>query len=118
MAIKEIDVTQLYNLIEEGGKLNILDVRSPEEFEHEHAQNAKLFTLEHISPEAISKLNIDKDQPIYFICRSGRRSYVAAEMFVSEGYNLLYNIEGGTMDWVSKGYPVCTGIKEQENLLD
>jgi rhodanese-related sulfurtransferase len=40
-------------------------------------------------------------------CRSGRRSLLTAQYVVSKlGFKNVYNVEGGILKWIEKGYPV------------
>ncbi|MDE3078045.1 MAG: rhodanese-like domain-containing protein, partial [Chloroflexota bacterium] len=41
-----------------------------------------------------------------FICQVGQRSAVAAEMAAAVGAKDIYNIEGGTSEWIKAGFPV------------
>ena len=43
----------------------------------------------------IDALNIKKNDKIFLICRSGKRSYDAAKFLSSVGYNYCYNITDG-----------------------
>jgi rhodanese-related sulfurtransferase len=43
----------------------------------------------------LDKLGIDKDAPLYFLCRSGNRSRHAAVMATAAGYRHAYNIAHG-----------------------
>jgi rhodanese-related sulfurtransferase len=40
-------------------------------------------------------LNLDKEENIFLICRSGRRSGLAAQFLAENGYSKIYNIKGG-----------------------
>ena len=55
---------------------------------------------------AFLSLEIPKDSNIYFICKSGMRSNLAANMIENEGYKSLFNVEDGfTLGWKPKGLP-------------
>ena len=43
----------------------------------------------------VNKENIKKNDSIFLICRSGQRSFHAAEYLVSCGYNNCYNVSDG-----------------------
>jgi rhodanese-related sulfurtransferase len=43
----------------------------------------------------LDKLGIDKDAPLYFLCRSGNRSRHAAILATRAGYERAYNIDLG-----------------------
>lgn len=40
-------------------------------------------------------LNLDKEENIFLLCRSGRRSGLAAKFLKENGYSKVYNIKGG-----------------------
>ena len=56
------------------------------------------------------ELNIDKDQKILIICRSGIRSQLAAELLVKENYNCINILDGfegncENVGWKKAGLP-------------
>ena len=75
----------------------ILDVRTPEEFAEKHIPNAINVPNENIGTDGISELP-DRDQLIMVYCRSGRRSKIAADIFVKAGFNSVFDF-GGINDW-------------------
>lgn len=105
--VQEIGVCDVYKMIEDGASIELIDVRNPDEFENVHALSAKLFPLPNVSLESIENLKLDKSQPIYLICRSGQRSMVAARQFVEAGFKHVFNVSGGTIDWVECGLPTA-----------
>jgi rhodanese-related sulfurtransferase len=50
-----------------------------------------------------------KDQPVYFLCRSGQRATKAAEKFAKEGFAEPVVITGGTLAWIEANLPVVRG---------
>jgi len=52
----------------------------------------------HISVQEL-KEKIDKDKPIYVICRSGNRSLQATLWLMEHGYKNVKNVEGGILAW-------------------
>ena len=40
-----------------------------------------------------------KDKPILLVCRSGRRSVIAAEVLSQKGFEQLFNLKGGMLEW-------------------
>ena len=40
-------------------------------------------------------LNLDKKENIFLLCRSGRRSGLAAKFLTENGYSKIFNIKGG-----------------------
>ena len=42
---------------------------------------------------------LNPDQPIVTICKSGRRSSIAAALLVGFGYSRVHNLDGGMVAW-------------------
>ena len=83
-------------LISEG--YTILDVRTPEEFEEGHIQGAQNINVKDDTfIIAIQKLSPSDTLLVY--CRSGRRSLYAAQVMVSFGFQKIYDLEGGFLNW-------------------
>ena len=55
---------------------------------------------------ALNELGTNKDDPIYFLCRSGARSQSAASAMSAMGYTNTFNILGGF-----EGAPDANGIR-------
>lgn len=47
---------------------------------------------------------IDKDKEILLVCRSGARSASAARFLNQKGYRKVYNMLGGTNQWIKEGF--------------
>lgn len=43
----------------------------------------------------LSKTGVDRDAPLFFICRSGARSLRAAQVMATEGYRRCHNVAAG-----------------------
>lgn len=84
-------------------KLQVIDVRGWLEYWLGHIPGAK-----RLSQSRMLKA-IPKDQPIAITCLSGRRSAIAAQWLVSQGYQQVYNLQGGIMAWQQMGYPLQRG---------
>ncbi|MGD9093184.1 MAG: rhodanese-like domain-containing protein, partial [Anaerolineales bacterium] len=74
----------------------IIDVREPREYKAGHISEALSIPL----PEIIcGSTHIDREQPIVFVCRSGRRSKRVAGMLVDQGYENIRILKGGMLVW-------------------
>ena len=78
-----------------------IDVRSAEEFNSGHLQNAVNIPHDQII-EGIKSVSSDKNAPINLYCRSGRRAEVALNELKKVGYTNVTN-HGGYDDLVKKG---------------
>lgn len=108
MEIKSITVTELAEKINHGDPVHLVDVRGPDEYAavRSHAVS-QLLPLGDFDP---SEINQSKDQAVYFICRSGRRSFEAAVQAMAAGFKDCVNVEGGTLAWQAAGLPVDSDI--------
>ena len=75
----------------------VVDVRTREEYDGGHIENAVLVPNESIGSEMPEALP-DKEATLLIYCRSGRRSKDAAEKLLSLGYQNIYDF-GGVIDW-------------------
>ena len=78
-----------------------IDVRSAEEFNAGHLQDAVNIPHDKII-EGVKALGSDKDAPINLYCRSGRRAEAALTELRNAGYTNVIN-HGGYEDLVKKG---------------
>ena len=78
-----------------------IDVRSAEEFNAGHLQDAVNIPHDKII-EGVKALGSDKDAPINLYCRSGRRAETALTELKNAGYTNVTN-HGGYEDLVKKG---------------
>ena len=81
-----------------------VDVRTPEEYAAGHAYRARNIPLDELTAN-LDK--IEKNEPVYLICRSGRRSKEAAEILVQSGFSQAISIEGGMEAWQAAGLPMA-----------
>ena len=83
--------------------VQLIDVREPDEFAEVHACGAKNVPLSQL-PDLTGEIN--DDQEIYVICRSGGRSAQAAQ-YLERSFDRddIVNVEGGTIAWVEAELP-------------
>lgn len=107
-----ITATELKSLIQSGRQIELIDVRTPVEFQEVHVEMARNHPLDRLDPKAIqSARNGTSHEPLYVICRSGSRGGQACEKFVAAGFNNVINVVGGTMACTESGIPVIRGKK-------
>ena len=71
--------------------LVLLDVRTVGEFNRGHMDGFKNIPVDELR-ERINE--IEKGKPVYLICQSGLRSYIASRILKGNGYE-TYNFSGG-----------------------
>jgi len=80
-----------YKMMEED--VVILDVRTNEEYQEGHIENAINIPLDEITDD----IDLDEDKKILIYCQSGNRSKEASSKLYSLGYD-VYNF-GGISNW-------------------
>lgn len=91
----------------------ILDVREDNEWEAGHAEGAVHIPLGEL-PDRFGEL--DPDEDLHIICRSGGRSLRAAEWLEGHGYTAI-NISGGTGAWLEAGKPMVSETGAEPTVL-
>ncbi|GAA1336343.1 rhodanese-like domain-containing protein [Arthrobacter roseus] len=92
-----------------GEDAKILDVREDYEWEAGHATGAVHIPMDQI-PQRLDEL--DPDEDLHVVCRSGGRSAQVTQWLSSNGYSAV-NVEGGMGAWLEAGKPM-----ESENSQD
>ena len=106
---KEISVSEFSEKMKGNPGIFILDVRTPEEYRELHVPGtSRLIPVEELK-KRIDELKGLEDKEIYVICRSGRRSAAASEMLAGHGFNKVFNITGGVMEYKRMNYPIEQG---------
>ena len=105
VVVKNLNTQEGYKLIEQN-KNNpdfvILDVRTPDEFNSGHIQNA--VNIDYKNPdfrENVDKLDKNKTYALY--CRSGRRAVASSDIMADLGFKDIYQF-GGVKQWQEAGY--------------
>jgi rhodanese-related sulfurtransferase len=87
-------------------EVQILDVRTPEEFNQGHLSNAMLANWNE-KEEFIRRIDaLDKDEPVYIYCLSGGRSAAAANLLREKGFSQITELQGGINAWKQGDKPM------------
>ncbi|WP_299224920.1 rhodanese-like domain-containing protein [uncultured Psychroserpens sp.] len=87
--------------------VQIVDVRTPEEYEHGFINNSQ--NIDFNSPtfdEDITRL--DKTKPVILYCKSGGRSAKCSKKLQAAGFVKIYDLEGGITQWKFEGLELKT----------
>ena len=86
-------------------KGQVIDVRTPKEFQQGHLKNAQNIHLyDQDFGQRIEKL--DKKQTVYVYCKAGGRSAEAVEILQNHGFESIIELEGGTDSWSEANLPL------------
>jgi rhodanese-related sulfurtransferase len=104
--MKLITPAELQKILTSQPASAVIDVRTPVEFAEVHVPQARSVPLDELKP---GSLLLQKDQPVYLLCRSGQRATKAADKFTKEGFLQPVVVEGGTLAWIEANLPVTRG---------
>ncbi len=103
-----LSATEFAQKIAETGHAQVVDVRTQQEFRNGHLENALNVDVRSSRfREQISAL--DKQKPVFVYCLSGARSATAAGTLRKIGYEQVYEMPGGMMEWRAEGLPEVKG---------
>src|SRR4051794_25424028 len=102
--IEEIEPFEAAEEIERGDVV-LIDTREPHEYQEAHLEGGKLVPPGLLRDE-IAAAAPDKSARTILYCRSGNRSYKAAEQMEGLGYEDLASMAGGILLWQEQGLPV------------
>lgn len=100
----KIEAKQLKEALD-GGRVRLVDVRTPAEFGEMHIAGSELMPLDRL--EANRLKGNGKDCVI--VCRSGKRAEQARQKLEAAGCERLAVLEGGVTAWEQAGLPVNRG---------
>ncbi len=106
-----INATQAFELINKhknSAGFIILDVREKHEYEADRLPGAIL--LPRSLPDFAERIGkLDKKAVYLVYCRSGSRSLAAVEEMKKQGFENIYMLKGGIIEWLEKKLPVEKG---------
>lgn len=98
-----VNIEQGLEIIEKEKKLQLVDVRTPGEYNEGHLKNSINIDIYDFENFEIEVNKLSKDQPVLIYCKSGSRSKEATAQLISLGFEEVYDLQGGIMKWISSG---------------
>jgi hydroxyacylglutathione hydrolase len=102
--IARMTVPELHDGLEDGPRLQVLDVRERDEWERGHIPGSihrPYHDIDAIPP------GINPAQPVAAICASGQRAAVAASLLARHGArSVVHVVDGGVPAWRREGWPL------------
>lgn len=102
---KSISEVSVEDVLKCRSAFELIDVRNDEEWTGElnHIKGSKLITLGADLSSFLS--DAPKEKTYVFICRSGKRSATATLEAKDLGFENIYNMRGGMIQWNKKEFP-------------
>lgn len=101
-SVKNINITNLKTLLNQGKVFVLIDVREKEEFAVSHLPTA-------VNIQKSAAVHYPKNTPIVVYCSVGVRSADFAEKLGDLGFTSVLNLRGSIFAWANKGYPIVRG---------
>jgi rhodanese-related sulfurtransferase len=96
--MENISVSEVKSRLQAGEKINLVDVREPEE-NAEFNIGGILLPLGKIQSLEVDEIEDLKNEEIVFYCRSGNRSAQACMYLEMTGFSNVKNLVGGMNEW-------------------
>jgi rhodanese-related sulfurtransferase len=101
----EINVVTPAEFQEKSQNQLIVDVRTPGEFAQGHLEgaiNINLFDKNFTEQFA----DFNKSEPVFLYCRSGNRTSTASQKLSAIGFQKIYDLHGGIINWSKNNQPI------------
>jgi hydroxyacylglutathione hydrolase len=105
--VKEINAKQLFDMMSSSKDLVIIDISTLGEYKEAHIKDSVVGDPGLIrvrTEQYMDSLGVKKSDTIILVCETGRKSYRAAEILLRTGYQNVYNLARGKIDWARNGY--------------
>ncbi len=107
--MKNIETDEFEKMLENKNNLEIIDVREKSEYDIIHLKDSKLIPMSEIQ----NKIDeIDWNKKVIFICRTGSRSGIMANILSNQNREIL-NLRGGLFDCYRSGKCQLEILKNQ-----
>lgn len=120
---KSVTPSEFAAKINETPNAQILDVRTPEEYNSEHIENAANVNWNGSDFEKQAS-TFDKSKPVYVYCMSGGRSKKASDKLAEMGFKKIIELDKGFISWSAAGLNkpsdkiIGISLEEYDNLLN
>ncbi len=101
-----VDSEMFANVISSTDSLQLVDVRTPEEYAEARIPKSININVEDPSFMTMVTETLKSGNPVAVYCRSGVRSANAAKLLAKAGFNVT-NLEGGITGWIENGHTVA-----------
>lgn len=104
-AIVELITVEEMDSLLEMEKVQLVDVRTPQEYADGHIEGAINIDFTDENFETLLS-GVDKSKPVAVYCGRGGRSGKCSAYMKKAGFTKIYDLDGGITEWKYKGKPV------------
>lgn len=115
---EKLDAPSFAEQLKASPNAQVLDVRTPEEYDSGHIGNAQNLNWNDAAAFDKGIAALDKNEPVLVYCMAGSRSAAAAQKLQELGFTKIYELDGGYMKWRAAGLAdeVASGGMTQADL--
>ncbi|HTF22152.1 MAG TPA: thioredoxin domain-containing protein [Chryseolinea sp.] len=103
-----LTLTQFEEKLRNTSEPQILDVRSPQEFDENHLKGAINFFVPDDEQLATASAGLNKNKPVFVYSINNGRSTTVSAKLVAAGFKEVYALPGGLAHWIGAGNPIET----------
>jgi rhodanese-related sulfurtransferase len=101
--VPEIKAADLKTRLDQHERLQLIDVRTPDEFAGGHIQGAINVPINRLR-STLPSLTIDRNHPVIAICQTAHRSLPAVRLLRQAGFD-AQQLRGGMIAWQRAKFP-------------
>lgn len=105
VTVKDVHTDEFATIISDTSKIQLVDVRTPEEYAEGHLERAVNIDVNDSTFLQHATAALEKGKTVAVYCRSGKRSAFAASLLAKQGYNVI-NLLGGILAWKEDRKPI------------
>jgi phage shock protein E len=96
---------EVMRMIDAGTAPMVLDVRTAEEFAEGHVPGAINISHDELA-DRLAEIDAAREDGLIVYCRSGRRSGIAEELLLGQGFSNVQHLDGDMAAWLEAQRPV------------
>ena len=98
-SFEHLDPATLAQWLSEGRPLQLVDIRDPLSFAQGHIPGSR-----HLDNTTVAELvdNTPSETPLVVVCYHGHSSQQAASWLAGQGFDEVYSLDGGFVDWAHR----------------
>lgn len=115
VSVEKLTATEFAEKIAETGDGQLIDVRTPDEYEKGHIEDAvNINWNDDAFADQVALL--DPEKPVFVYCLSGGRSGQAVAKLEESGFKRIYEMPGGMMEWRANNLPEHTETETEDGM--
>jgi len=105
--VRQLSAEEVRAMLDGADAPMLIDVREPGEYHGQlgHIPGSVLLPLRELAAR-VGELEPHRGRPVVAVCRSGVRSTTAAAILYGLGFERVYNLKDGMVDWNDRKLPV------------